>query len=473
MRHPKQIHHRPARKLLSCALASCLVLGLAPAVMAQSTGATLRGQVSGAGADTTVTATNTATGLTRSVRAGAGGGYTLGGLPPGTYKVDVVVDGAASSQNITLQVGQTATLNLAAGAAAPVTPGGPATELEAVRVTAPVAVETRTSEIATYVTRKQIESLPQGTRNFLAFADTVPGIQFIQDNSGNTRVRSGAQSANAVNVFIDGVGQKNYVTTGGVSGQDTSRGNPFPQSAIGEYKVITQNYKAEFDQLSSAAIVAATRSGTNEFEGSFFWDHTATDWRAKSIFEERSGVKTESKEEQYGASFGGPIIKDVAHFFVAYEAKEYSSPRTFRLGRGFTVDELPAQYQAEYGNGTITAPFKEDLYFAKLDWLIGDAHYFELTGKYRDEYEIIQVEDQRLPSRATDNTNDEKRADLRYQFTSGNWLNDAHLTYEEAFWSPQPANFGPAHILSDGNWPDTIVGIGGSDNYQDKGQKGY
>jgi len=316
--------------------------------------------------------------------------------------------------------------------------------------------------------------LPQGTRNFLAFADTVPGVQFITDSGGNTRLRSGAQSANAVNVFIDGVGQKNYVTTGGISGQDTSRGNPFPQSAIGEYKVITQNYKAEFDQLSSAAIVAATRSGTNDFEGSFFWDRTSTNWRSRSVFEDRPGAaKAESKEEQYGLSFGGPIIADVAHFFVAYEAKEYASPRALSLGRGYSINELPERFQQEFGTGTVTSPFKEDLYFAKIDWLFGDSHYFELTGKYREEAEIIQVDGQRLASRGTSNDNQETRVDLRYQFTNMNWLNDAHITYEKAYWNPIPVSFEPAFILSDGNWWDTIAGVGGSDNYQDKGQKGW
>ena len=475
MKYQKQRSIRPTRKLLTCALASCLMLGVAPAVLAQSTAATIRGQVSADTApagDATITATNLATGLSRSVKANASGGYSVAGLPPGVYRIEVSAGGQSSTQNITVAVGQTATLNLVVGVVAPAS--GDATTLDTVTVTAPMLTETRTSEIATYISNKQIESLPQGTRNFLAFADTVPGMQFISDASGNTRVRSGAQSANAVNVFIDGVGQKNYVTQGGVSGQDTSRGNPFPQSAIGEYKVITQNYKAEFDQLSSAAIVAATRSGSNEFSGSFFWDYTDTNWRARSEFERRPGAtKAESKEEQYGASFGGPIIQDKAHFFVAYEAKEYSSPRTFQLGRGYTVNELPADFQAEYGNGTISAPFKEDLYFGKIDWLFGDDHYFELTAKHREESEIIQVEGQRLPSMATDNTNEETRFDLRYQFTYGDWLNDAHVGYEKSFWSPQPANFGYATVLSDGNWWDTIVRRGGSDNYQDKGQEGY
>src|SRR5690606_39633695 len=91
-----------------------------------------------------------------------------------------------------------------------------------------------------------------------------------------------------INVYIDGVGQKGYTLPGGVGGQDSTRGNPFPQSAIGEYKVITSNYKAEFDQISSAAVVAATRSGSNEFEGSFFWDRTSTDWRTATRSEEHT-----------------------------------------------------------------------------------------------------------------------------------------------------------------------------------------
>ena len=460
---------RPRPRLLAVALASCLAVA-APAAFAQSTAATLRGTVStaaGPAADAEVTATNLATGFSSRVSTSNGGRYSVAGLPPGTYRIDVSAGGQTSSRTVTLAVGQTATLDLSTGAAA-----APTTTLGDVVVVGTALPETRTSEVTTYVSNKQIEALPQGSRNFLAFADTVPGMIFSTDDQGNSRLRSGAQTASAINVFIDGVGQKNYVLPGGVTGQDTSRGNPFPQSAIGEYKVITQNYKAEFDQLSSAAIVAVTRSGSNEFHGSAFWDRTETDWRSASIFEERSGAKAESLEEQYGVSFGGPIVKDRAHFFVAYEAKEYESPTTFQLGRGYTADELPQSFQDEYGDGNYTRPFKEDLYFAKLDWLFGEDHYFELSAKYRTEGERIQVGGQRLPSAATDNTNDETRVDLRYQYTHGDWLNDAHVSYEKAFWSPQPVNFGPGVVLSDGNWWDTIVRAGGSDNYQDKGQKG-
>src|SRR5205814_1852195 len=63
-------------------------------------------------------------------------------------------------------------------------------------------------------------------------------------------------------VYIDGVGQKGYVRSGLAGQSDQTQGNPFPQLAIGEYKVITSNYKAEYDQISSAAVTAETRSGT-------------------------------------------------------------------------------------------------------------------------------------------------------------------------------------------------------------------
>ncbi len=467
----------PSRRLLSCALASCLLLGAAPA-FAQSTGATIRGQVmadSAPAGQAQVTATNTATGLTRSVQSTANGSYALAGLPPGTYRVDVNAGGKSSSQNITVQVGQTATVNLGVGGVGETTTGGAATTLDAVQVTAQAPIETKTSEIATYISPQQIQALPQGTRNFLAFADTVPGMTFEQNPSnGSTKLRGGVQSANNVNVYIDGVGQKNYVTQGGITGQDASRGNPFPQLAIGEYKVITSNYKAEYDQISSAAVTAATKSGTNEFKGSFFWDYTNQDWREPRESEKNGVGKTRSGEKQYGAAFGGPIVKDKAHFFVTYEAKEYNAPQDLEPGDGWLPAELPQQWRDQLG--AAATPFKEDLYFGKLDWSLNDANLLELTYKRREESEIGNVGGQSAPSYGTDTGVTEDRYDLRWQFSSMNWLNDAHLTYEKAFWTKAPDIYGNGMVLTDGssNTGDQIFRIGAGDGgLQDKGQKGW
>ena len=119
---------RPVRTLLSCALAGCLVFG-APPLLAQSANGTLRGQVTGAAgpaANASVTATNLATGVTRSVSAGATGGYTLAGLPPGDYRIDVTAGGVATSRVVTVQVAQQATVDFVLG---------DATTLAAVEVT--------------------------------------------------------------------------------------------------------------------------------------------------------------------------------------------------------------------------------------------------------------------------------------------------------------------------------------------------
>lgn len=478
MNHINRKNARPARTLLCCALASCMLMA-APAAFAQSTSATVRGQVlvdSTPATDARVTATNTATGLTRSVQSSASGTYLLTGLPPGTYRIDVVAGGQTSSQNLTVQVGQTATLDLGVGGVAETAAAGDATTLETVTVTAPVLVETKTSEVATYVSRRQIEALPQGSRNFLAFADTVPGMSFVERADGSTQLRSGAQSANGINVFIDGVGQKNYVTKGGVSSQDSTRGSPFPQLAIGEYKVITSNYKAEYDQISSAAVSAVTRSGTNDFEGSFFWDRTSDAWREETLEErDRGEGKIPSSSEQYGVGFGGPIVRDLLHFYVTYEAKEIIDPREVRLG---TISDPPITLTPELQQylGTSNRPFDSDLFFGKLSWQPGDGHLVELTAKRREETEITGIGDgPNTPSYGAAKDNEETRVDLRYQFSNENWLNDVHLTYEDAYWNPSAITRGPGFQL---RVPydfggGALLNIGGGRDFQNKGQEGY
>lgn len=475
---------RPSRSLLACALASCLAMAT-PIAFAQGTAATIRGVVSGnAGpaANASVTATNLASGLTRKVQTGADGNYTLAGLPPGTYRIDVSADGQSNTRNVTVAVGQAATLNVSTGGVAETAPAGEATDLDKVTVTSTALVETKTSEIATYVSNKQIASLPQASRNFLAFADIVPGVQFTTGTEGSAKLRSGAQLSNGINVYVDGVGQKDYVLKGGISGQDSSRGNPFPQLGIAEYKVITSNYKAEYDQLSSAAITAVTKSGGNEFHGSFFWDYTSDQWTSKTVREEKGdSEKALQKEEQYGASFSGPLIQDKMHFFLTYEAKEYNSPRTITPGRNLLISQLPARFQ-EQANQAVSAPFKEDLYFGKIDWTPGDAHLIELTAKYRKEDELTNIGGTRLGQYATLKAGEETRIDLRYQYSAADWLNDAHLTYEDVTFGPRPANLINGYNLrlprqgqetTNNADMDEILNLGGGGDFQNKGQKGY
>ncbi|MEH6413979.1 TonB-dependent receptor [Pseudomonas sp. CGJS7] len=489
--HNSHFNHRPRsvfriasrRNLLACALLGCIAM-TAPAAWAQSTAATIRGTISGdsgPAANASVTATNVASGFSRKVQTGADGNYSLAGLPPGTYRIEVDAGGQTNTRNVSVAVGQSATLNLSTGGVAETAPAGEATDLDKVTVTSTALVETKTSEIATYVSNKQIAALPQSSRNFLAFADIVPGVQLTTGTEGSTKLRSGAQLSSGINVYIDGVGQKDYVLKGGITGQDSSRGNPFPQLGIAEYKVITSNYKAEYDQLSSAAITAVTKSGGNDFHGSFFWDRTSDQWSAKTVREEKGEPKAQQKAEQYGVSFSGPLIQDRMHFFVTYEGKEYNSPRAITPGRNYRVDQLPAQFQ-DMARQSISAPFKEDLYFGKIDWSPGDAHLIEFTAKYRKEDELTNIGGARVGEYGTLKAGEETRLDLRYQYSAANWLNDAHLTYEDTTFGPRPATLANGYQLrvprqgeENNNNPamEEVLFFGGGGDFQDKGQKGY
>ncbi len=444
-------HQRPTPRLLACALAAALAVG-APSVYAQSTASTVRGVAT---ASQQVTATNVATGLTRTATADANGNYILAGLPPGTYRVQ---SAGGTPKTVTLAVAQTAYLNVAA---AP-------TEMEAVEVVG-TAQEVRTSEVATNVTPQKIEALPQTNRNFLSFADTVPGVIFEQGADDSTKLRSGAQNSNGINVFIDGVGQKNYVLKGGISGQDSSRGNPFPQMAIGEYKVITSNYKAEYDQISSAAITAVTKSGTNEMQGSVFFDRTSDHWRARTPSEEDADRESDTATSQYGMSLGGPILKDRLFYFVSYEGKDITSPRSVTIGGNYT-GPLPDEILEQ--TGPVASPFSEDLWFGKLTWQPTGDHLIELSLKDRTESEITGIADRNTSSYGTTKDNDSTRADLRWQFNRENWLNDAHLTFENESFGPRPLTFGPGINITRAN-RDAVINIGGGRDFQDKGQKGW
>jgi outer membrane receptor protein involved in Fe transport len=456
-------------------LASCLAVA-APAAFAQSTSATIRGQVvvdSAPAANAQVTATNLATGLKRTVQSTSNGSYTLAGLPPGDYRIDVSAAGQTNAKNVTVMLGQTATLNLGVGGVAGTSTAGAATTLGTIEVIGAALAETKTSEVATYISQKQIEALPQASRNFLAFADTVPGMIFETGADDSSKLRGGAQNSNGINVFIDGVGQKNYVLKGGISGQDSSRGNPFPQLGIGEYKVITSNYKAEYDQIGSAAVIAVTRSGTNEFHGSVFGDYTNQDWRASSPAEERTNNKADSKTEQYGAALGGPIVQDQLFYFLTYEHKDITSPRSVDPGGNYPLALLPPELAAL--TGPTNSPFDEDLWFGKLTWQPGEAHLIELSTKYRDEQEITGIGGASTDSYGSSKDNTSTRVDLRYQYSNYNWLNDAHLTYEDEAWNPRAITIGPGFnfVTPDVAGRQTILNVGGGRDFQDKGQKGW
>ena len=461
---------RPVPSLLSCALLACLAV-LPPAALAQSANATLRGQVTGVSGTTEITAKNIATGAVRRTQVGANGNYTLVGLEPGIYSVEA---GSGPPRTVRLGVASTSTLDLQAAGGAPA--AGPTTTLGVVTVAGSALPDVKKSEVGNTISLHQIQTTPQLTRNFLEFADAVPGLIFTQDNNGKTSLRGGGQNSSSTNVYIDGVGQKSYVKEGGVSGQFSTVGNPFPQLAIGEYKVITSNYKAEYGQISSAAVTAVTKSGTNEFHGEVFGRYTDRDLRARNPAEILPGRKKgdESPQKDFGFAIGGPIIQDRMHFFLTYEAKRFDIPASVFPGvQPLPTGLLPADVAAQFG--TTSKPFKEDLFFGKIDWEVTDADRIELSGQLRDEHQLDNIGGQNAVSHGIDVINKDKRLTLRWEHSADNWFNEVVLTHEDAYNAPTPLNFGNGAIYTFRPRNDaTIIQVGPADPRaaQDKGQKG-
>ncbi|MBI5067294.1 MAG: TonB-dependent receptor [Deltaproteobacteria bacterium] len=461
-------------------LAAALALALAGVAQAQLSTATIKGQISAgtasAPAGMAVVAVNKDSGFTYKTTTKAGGGYVLAGLPPGEYEIRITgPDGTAKTEAISLAVGETASVDLA------YTPA----RVEEFVVTGTRRKAVKTSEVGTSVTQKQIQTLPQATSNFLAIADLAPGVVFSQDQStGFTKVQAGAQNNDNVNVFIDGVSQKNQILRGGVTGQDSSRGNPFPQSAIAQFKVITSNYKAEYDQVSSAAITAVTKSGTNELHGGVSIDRTETDWRNKSPLErekERSGqVLLPSSKNEWSANVNGAIKEDVVHYAVSYDGKNINDsrqvvPRNLNLlpGGAGIVPSLAAK------GGTYVDPFNGHLIFGKLDAQLAEDRKLSGSALIRLESDHV-AEDRNLSAHGNDKerSNNAFNVDLFHEWNLGNaWLSESRVGYTNAVWNPKAASAtpflkykaSPTNLLSNSS---DVIFDGGSPDNQKRGQSG-
>jgi outer membrane receptor protein involved in Fe transport len=448
---------RWSRRLV--AVVACVgTLSLPAASWAQATAATVRGRVLVEGRPASrgaaVAATNVDNGTTKRATTQADGTYALVGLDPGTYEILAAADGVEQKIGpVRVQIGQTIDLDLTVGSAAQ--------PVDEVIVSAQRLVETRTSEIATNVTTEQIESLPQSSRNFLNFAALAPGVR-VNDRDTEKTFQAGALTANAVNVYIDGASYKNQVLSGGLAGQDSSRGNPFPQNAVQEFRVATQNFNAEYEHATSAIITTLTRSGTNELEGDGFIYYQDKDLVARDDFAEPGEPRAEYERLQYGLSLGGPIIRDRMHFFVAFEGNDQDRANRVTLGN-------PA-FEPDFGHyeGSFAEPFRQDLFFGKIDYRPTDAHALELSLSYRDETDIKNFGGQTSYEAARNVQNTVRMVRLAHTYDAESWINEASLSYLDYAWNPVPTN--PGLIGRDYSG---VIRLGGADTAQNIGQQVY
>src|SRR3989454_5658421 len=355
------------RAFLVLLLGGVLAVSLVRNAPAKTSTGSIRGYVrdsSGTAiAGARVTAVNNQTAAQREVTTQSNGFYAILGLVPAEYEVTARQIGMAPQKlRVRVLIGEVFPLDLKLAASA--------IQVEGVSVVAAASgVEMRTSEIATNVTQQQIERLPTASRNFLDLAALAPGVPVSEDRVNGTGFRSfqgGGASPNQSNIFVDGPSLKNDLTGGGVTGQDASKGNPFPRGAIQEYRVISQNFKAEYQKASSAIITATTKSGGNEWHGNVLYGYQNKDLVALDTFQIKAKnanpltfTKPDYSRSLVSLSLGGPIKRDRLFFFGAYEGNYQN--RNFFVNFPTPKAGFPAldTVNITQYNGNFGSPFRE------------------------------------------------------------------------------------------------------------------
>jgi outer membrane receptor protein involved in Fe transport len=390
-----------------------------------------------------VVAVSVQTAAQREASTTSRGFYTLLGLVPGEYDVTARHIGMAPQKlRVRVLIAEVYPLDFRLAASA--------IQVEAVTVAAAVGVETRTSEVATNVTQQQIAALPSASRNFLDLAVLAPGTS-IQNDRINGIARSfaaGAQAADQTNLFIDGASYKNDLIHGGSVGEDRSRGNPFPRNAVQEYRVLTQNYKAEYEKASSAIITATTKSGGNEWTGNAFFGYQNQDLVALDSFQikDKSLNPTTFKKPDYnrylvGVSGGGPIVPDKLRVFASYEGNYQNRSNQVNI---VPPTGYPALDSINFAsrNGFFGSPFRSTLLFGKLTYAVTPNSSLELSYNNRHESDIrdfgAPTDVKRPFETGVQFHNDVNTGTLKYTHSQGTWLEEATASYQRSRDNPNP-----------------------------------
>jgi hypothetical protein len=438
---------------LGITFATWLAPGLAPPAHAQRVTGTIQGKIvrgPDGQAAAKVSATNLTTAAVVTVTTGDDGGYQLPALAPGQYLLAVSGPGGEATEFVDLGTGQTIQVNLDLATAQ--VQGSERIEVSGKRF------DVRTSEVATDVSQAQIENLPQSNRNFLNFAALAPGVQVSTDEF-DRNVSSAGLAARQTNVFVDGVSLKNHIIEGGVVGQDASRGNPFPQLAVAGFRVLTQNFKAEYEEAGTAIISTVTRSGGNDPHGELYASWQNTDLVEIDPFAAKlMQRKPDYSRYQVGGLLSGPLIRDRLFALATYEGNYQNRANQVALGDATDANLMRfGQYQ-----GSFTSPFREHLAFAKLTWLAAPDHTLDLSASLRRETDIRSFGGQTSFQNAENVRNNVMSASLRHQWRSSALVNEATAQFLQSQFNPGAEN--PDLI---GQEFIGVIRIGGRDTDQD------
>ena len=301
----------------------CFSLICSALLVAQGTGGRILGRVadtSGAVlAGVKVTLTNEATGVARETQTTASGDYSFPEVPVGTYSLSFDLTGFKTnvSKSVVVEVNQVLTLNSTLQV-------GQTKEVVEVSSEAPL-VDTTTTQLGAVMESRQVANLPLNSRDTYQLLQLQPGVMSTVGSSNS--IVYGSDSPGAVSVN-GGRGRSNNFSVNGGDANDLFANLPTVQpspDSIQEFRVLTNTFDAEYGRNSGSVVNVVTKSGTNDWHGNvyeFFRNKVlnANDY-CLTAAEGLNCNKPQFNQNQFGGTFGGPIVKNRTFFFTSYEGR--------------------------------------------------------------------------------------------------------------------------------------------------------
>jgi hypothetical protein len=387
-------------KVLATMLSVATISAVSTVSFAQETVSSVKGIISDASgnpvAGASVVIINEETGLQRTTTTGKNGSYAFQNLPIGdNYTVATKAEGLTGSkrQNLELQLGATQTSDFVLTKQA-------VDEVVVVTGTRSSVTQVALGPSATFDI-KTLEEAPAINRNISDVVRIDPRIYVDESRGSINSIQCGGKNPRFNSLTVDGVRLNDSFGLNS-NGYPTER-MPFSYDAIGAIAVELAPFDVEYGGFTACNINAVTKSGSNEFRGSVFYDYTSDSLRGDSL--EGEEIQTgDSDESRFGFNIGGPIIEDKLFFFAAYE--KLDGTNLFDrgpIGSGAVneIDVTSAELEEirniaisryQYDPGFIPQSFdnEDEKFLVKLDWNISDTQRASFNYTYNDGFNIVE-----------------------------------------------------------------------------------
>jgi outer membrane receptor protein involved in Fe transport len=318
-------------KRISILLAALISLLWGATALGQTTTATLSGMIRDASGavvpDVKISARNVQTGAIRVAISDSDGRYSLTNMGPGEYELRGERAGfrTAVQSGVLLFVGGSLVVDMTVQV-------GEVTDVVEIKQDEPL-IETTRAEVSRVVNERSIESLPIIGRNFVDFAKLSSGVAPGRENTGGGAFKepdAGVGSAAAPRLTFGGQSElSTLILVDGVDNIQTVTGLPRvtpSQEAVREFRVLNSAFLAEYGRALGGFVNIVTKSGTNRYNGSAYYFGMNDALNADPIL---TGPNPDLRQNQYGATIGGPIRKDKTFFFGSYEGQRRGEDNKF------------------------------------------------------------------------------------------------------------------------------------------------